>query len=256
MIPIADDDLPLCGRTLCKDALLLASDLLKGVDQVELEKQLQLFATYNEQLAEVVSKALPADTTIDIQQTFELLKKYDSEEELFEALGIGYSSELAKVFSNVEVNDPALMKGLIAHQLTAMVRNLKLVEDSLLIGDQRLTTAEVLEKLDPQITELARLITQGKAYEPAIAQLREYIVRKKGALKGGQARREKYSELNGIVNEEARSLHSDKKAAHAAREIFKKFNETPSLLTGDGGQPMSVDPVHLFTKWIREDRNK
>lgn len=249
-----ENQLPHTARSLCKEALEIGTSLMANVDEAVLLAEVEEYLQHAAYLTDIVENGTLSIDATNIVEVFDTLSNEESASKLIKELNAGNNPELAKSLSTP--SDPKIGIALIGWSLVALVLKLREKEDALLVSDKAVGFAEIMSELDEDVTQIATLLSDAKAFMPGMELITTKLARSKGAQKGGQVRKEKFSEMRMMVIDEARSLHADKKGAKAAREIHASFSTKENLLNDENGKPLSVDPVPLFTKWINEDRKE
>lgn len=253
MATFNENQLPYTAKSLCAEALTVALDLTAGVSEETVLAEEARFLKHSTAMAEVARSQEVSIGGFDLFTMFDQFSKKESPDEVMQSLGIG--DDKAELVDDLKSDiDKKVLAALIGKMMTSAVEALKSKERSLLDISATPDLKEAMDYLDEEIYLVSSLLSTAKTLKPGIEFLSGKVARKKGAKKGGVARSQKYEEVHSMVIEEARSLHSDKKGAQAARAIFEKLGQDGSWLIDENGNPISVDPVTLFTKWINKDR--
>lgn len=255
---IADSEnssLPHTARSLCREAIEIANELVSRISEAELKTGMDDFLSMAPALTELLEGSQTDISGFDLFNIFNRLATEDSADGLLNEIGVkAEDSDLLKSL-NKKI-DPKITAAVMGQLLLTMIDGLKAKEDSLLDISSTPDLVEAMSYLDNEILQIAQILSSVKAFDPGMEFVSGKVARKQGAQKGGQIRKEKYEEIREMVIEEARERHLDKKGAQAARAIAEKFSNTDNLLKDEKGKPLSVDPVLLFTKWINEDRKE
>jgi hypothetical protein len=249
-----ENQLPHTARSLCKEAVEIGTSFMANIDEDVLAAEIEEYLQHAVHLTDIVESGTLSIDATNILEVFDTLSNEESANNLIKELNTGSNPELAKSLSTP--SDPKIGIALIGWSLVALVLKLKEKEESLLKNSKSVGFVEIMSQLDKDVTQIASLLSDAKAFMPGMELITTKLARSKGAQKGGQVRKEKFSEMRMMVIDEARSLHADKKGAKAAREIHASFSTKENLLNDENGKPLSVDPVPLFTRWINEDRKE
>lgn len=160
-----------------------------------------------------------------------------------------FDSPLADMAANL--TDNAFLHFMSIY-LLSIVADAKAKENELLDQSPSLEYKIICEALDSDLHQLHAVFAflQHLPTGMEFADMKDSYVKR--SLKGVEVRRDPFEELRRVALEEHDDKYSELSAAKAARKIVETLG--PAWLNDSEGNPISVDPVPLITKWIRHHR--